>query len=64
MRLALALTAALIGAVPAGAEDRAVVIGNSDYRHAPDLAGADMRPVVEGLREAGFPKCSYNHGTI
>ncbi len=54
MRLALALTAALIGAVPAGAEDRAVVIGNSDYRHAPDLAGADMRPVVEGLREAGF----------
>ena len=62
MRLALALpvsltgalTGALIGALPAGAENRAVVIGNSDYRTAPDLAGADMRPVVEGLNAAGF----------
>lgn len=58
MRLVLALTASLsaslIGALPAGAENRAVVIGNSDYREAPDLAGADLRAAVEGLNAAGF----------
>ena len=54
MRLAFALTALLTGALPAGAENRAVVIGNSDYQAAPDLAGADMRAAVEGLDAAGF----------
>lgn len=54
MRLAPVLTALLIGALPAAAENRAVVIGNFDYREAPDLAGADLRAVVEGLEAAGF----------
>ncbi|WP_374636107.1 peptidoglycan-binding protein [Paracoccus sp. (in: a-proteobacteria)] len=54
MRLAFALTASLIGVLPAGAENRAVVIGNSDYQTAPDLAGADMRAAVEALAAAGF----------
>ena len=54
MRLALALIASLTAALPAGAENRAVVIGNSDYLNAPDLAGADLRPVVEALGAARF----------
>lgn len=56
MRVAflVALSAALIWAVPVWAEKRAIVIGNADYRHAPDLSGADMRGAVDGLRAAGF----------
>lgn len=54
MRLALALIAVLIAGAPAAAENRAVIIGNSDYRHAPDLAGADLRPAVQALRAAGY----------
>lgn len=54
MRLAIVLLAGLAGAAPALAEDRALVIGNADYRNVPDLAGSDTAALARGLREAGF----------
>ncbi|MBT0780302.1 peptidoglycan-binding protein [Paracoccus sp. pheM1] len=54
MRIAAVLLAALVGAVPAWAENRAVIIGNADYRSAPDLAGSDTMALAKALREAGF----------
>lgn len=51
MMLALAMTA---GAGAAGAENRAVIIGNVDYRDAPDLAGSDTAALARAMREAGF----------
>lgn len=54
MRLIPILLAALIGATPVWAEKRAVVIGNADYRDAPDLAGSDTAALAAALREAGF----------
>lgn len=54
MRIAAALLAALIGAAPAWAENRAVIVGNADYRSAPDLAGSDTVALGNTLRVAGF----------
>ncbi|MFT4014960.1 MAG: peptidoglycan-binding protein [Paracoccus sp. (in: a-proteobacteria)] len=54
MRHALILLVALMGAAPAWAESRAVIIGNADYRNAPDLGGADMAALVRTMRNAGF----------
>ncbi|WP_134680804.1 peptidoglycan-binding protein [Paracoccus ravus] len=54
MRYFLFLLAALSGAAPAWAEHRAVVIGNADYRHAPDLSGWDTGALARAMREAGF----------
>ncbi|MFN8680898.1 peptidoglycan-binding protein [Paracoccus sp. P2] len=54
MRIAAVLLAALVGAAPAWAENRAVIIGNADYRSAPDLAGSDTMALAKALREAGF----------
>ncbi|MGA0616338.1 peptidoglycan-binding protein [Paracoccus sp. KR1-242] len=54
MRYSLFLLAALAGAAPALAENRAVVIGNADYRTAPDLAGSDTPALAEVMRVAGF----------
>ncbi len=54
MRIAAVLLAALIGSAPAWAENRALIIGNADYRSAPDLAGSDTSALGNALREAGF----------
>jgi hypothetical protein len=54
MRYFLFLLAALAGAAPAMAENRAVVIGNADYRNAPDLAGSDTAALAAVIRKAGF----------
>ncbi|SFA55036.1 Putative peptidoglycan binding domain-containing protein [Paracoccus halophilus] len=54
VRLVLILLAVLLGPVPVCAEKRAVVIGNADYRNAPDLAGSDTAALAEALRQAGF----------
>lgn len=54
MRIVPILLAALISSGPAWAEKRAVVIGNADYRHAPDLAGSDTMALADALRAANF----------
>lgn len=54
MRYCLFLLAMFGAAAPAWAENRAVVIGNADYRHAPDLAGSDTAALAEVIRKAGF----------
>lgn len=54
MRYLPPLLVALAATAPAFAEDRAVVISNSDYRNAPELADADVSPAAEALEEAGF----------
>lgn len=52
--LALMVLAAPLGAAPAWAENRAVVIGNADYGTAPDLAGSDTAALAAVMRQAGF----------
>ncbi|MTH66595.1 peptidoglycan-binding domain-containing protein [Paracoccus shanxieyensis] len=48
------LLVALAGAGQASAENRAVVVGNADYRDAPDLAGSDTGALAAAIRAAGF----------
>ncbi|MTH78343.1 peptidoglycan-binding protein [Paracoccus aestuariivivens] len=54
MRYCLFLLAMLGAAAPAWAENRAVVIGNADYLHAPDLAGSDTLSLAGVIRKTGF----------
>lgn len=54
MRYCLMLLALLGAAAPLRAENRAVIIGNADYSHAPDLAGSDTGALAEVIRKAGF----------
>lgn len=54
MRYCLILLSALMGAAPALAENRAVIVGNADYRTAPDLAGSDTAMLAGLMRGAGF----------
>ena len=58
MRLIPILLAALIGATPVWAEKRAVVIGNADYRDAPDLAGSDTAALAAALSVHALSKCA------
>ena len=54
MRFSLILLTMLSTITPAWAENRAVIIGNADYRHAPDLAGSDTGALAGVMRKAGF----------
>ena len=54
MRLPLLALCATIVATPIWAENRGVVVANERYDHADSPEGADVAPVAQAMRDAGF----------